>query len=384
MCDPELRSTVADALSRTMQVDLAARRAAEERVNELQATPGFAVCLAQVTLDGSLATGLRQLAALVLKQLVRAHWCEGAEGFVPPAIADAEKAAVRAMLPAGLGDGTPKIRTAVSMAIAGIAQWDWPDAWPGLMGALLAPLQAAAAVAAAESPSASPPATDDSADAVAGVLRCLEMCAAELQEEHLGEALSTLMPLLHTLVAGRRPPPRRERARAVRVLHRLLERLVSLCDDEATLRALQRGPLTQWAATVLGFLGAPPAGGGGGSADADEPDDHAFEIALLRLLRLLIVMLPRSLSAHSAVLVQPLGRQLLAALQGLEAERGAAEAEAGGGCAQCDSEGSLLGTGALVAQLLDVFSAMANSSVGHELHLTLTLTLPPLWAMSST
>jgi hypothetical protein len=45
--------------------------------------------------------------------------------------------AIRDLLPQALEDPHGKIRTAVGMAIASIASWDWPEEWPGLMGYLL-------------------------------------------------------------------------------------------------------------------------------------------------------------------------------------------------------------------------------------------------------
>lgn len=47
------------------------------------------------------------------------------------------QAAIKELLPAALEDPHGKIRTAVGMAIASIANWDWPEEWPGLMGYLL-------------------------------------------------------------------------------------------------------------------------------------------------------------------------------------------------------------------------------------------------------
>jgi hypothetical protein len=40
-----------------------------------------------------------------------------------------------------LGDPDSKIRTAVGMAIAAIASWDWPQSWPGLMEHLIASIK---------------------------------------------------------------------------------------------------------------------------------------------------------------------------------------------------------------------------------------------------
>ena len=138
---------------------------------------------------------------------------------------------------------------------------------------------------------------------MAGALRCLELCATELQEEHLGEALSTLMPLLLSLVAEANPTPRREQTRAVRVLHKLLERLCALSTgDEPAVRKLQKGPLATWAATALAALGR--------SAMEPAPSEWSLELAWVRLLRLLVSSLPRALGPHASALLQPFGALL--------------------------------------------------------------------------
>lgn len=61
------------------------------------------------------------------------HWVEGERGFVAPETPEQEKQQIRAALPAGLQDPDSKIRTAVGVVIATIANWDWPQAWPGLL-----------------------------------------------------------------------------------------------------------------------------------------------------------------------------------------------------------------------------------------------------------
>ncbi len=67
---------------------------------------------------------------------------EGERGFTPPQTSDADKAAIRDALPHGLRDANSRVRTAVGMAIAAVAAWDWPQAWPGLLEFLVASIKA--------------------------------------------------------------------------------------------------------------------------------------------------------------------------------------------------------------------------------------------------
>ena len=362
-------------LRATMEIDLATRRDAEQRVEQLKSLPGFAIALCRLTLDQiANPSEVRQLAAVLLKQFVKRHWDTDADdgggwadagdedGTAPNAgeapeivICEEEKAAVRAALPSGLTDPSTRIRTALSMAIASIAECDWPERWPSLMRELIAPLQASTAESAGGRGAAAASSTPSAA--VAGSLRCLELCAAELQEEHIEEALATLMPLLLTMVAGPNPPPRRERARAVRVLHRLLERLCMLSSgDDPSVRKLQKGPLASWAAAALAELGRSAASPTLGA-------EWSLELALLRLLRLMTCSLPRAIVPHASAVLPPLGALLLRALRALEegmydGDTGSAVTAEGA----YDSDGGGVDVAALASGLLDLLTAMAAAS----------------------
>lgn len=104
---------------------------AQLKVESQQA--GYGVVLSQIAISSQVSATLRQLAAVLLKQYVKQHWVEGDRGFQPPETSEHDKQQIRQVLPAGLMDADSKVRTAVGMAIAAIANWDWPQAWPGLM-----------------------------------------------------------------------------------------------------------------------------------------------------------------------------------------------------------------------------------------------------------
>jgi hypothetical protein len=232
-----------------------------------------------------------------------------------------------------------------------------------LMRELLLPLEAAAASDATGTGAVS--VASGSADGISGVLRCLELCAADLQEEHIADALQSLMPLLHAFITSAQPHAKRERARAVRVLHKLLERMSTLCGDAPGVRKLERGPLAEWAGLALSTLaksastslGADARDGSGGLLH-----DCSIEIALLRLIRLLVVSLPRSIAPHSEALLPALGALLLRAVQALEAEMHSTLDGASDAPAAYDSDGGVLGVSSLISCLLDVFASLAASS----------------------
>lgn len=171
------------------------------------------------------------------------------------------------------------------------------------------------------------------------------------------------------------------------VVHKLLERLTMLCADDPVLRQLQKGPLAVWASLILealaGCADAPAgvAGVAGAVAGADD-ESCALQVALVRLLRLFIQMLPRALLPNKEAILPPLGAQLLRAVR--LHERTLEAMEPGGAMglwnapSRYDSDGETEGAEALAAELLDVFSALADSSTFHRL---LTPALPDLFHM---
>jgi len=116
-------------LSHTLSPDPSTRERAEASLVEARQQPGFGVLLCNVLIDGAVAPELRQLAALVLKQYIKKHWV----GEEQPETPASDKATIRERLPNGLRDASSRVRTAAGVAVAEIAQWDWPEAWPGLM-----------------------------------------------------------------------------------------------------------------------------------------------------------------------------------------------------------------------------------------------------------
>jgi hypothetical protein len=67
------------------------------------------------------------------------HWQAGDQAHGGGVVtSEEEKAAIKALLPAGLSDPLAKTRTTSALAIASIAALDWPEHWPELTGTLVA------------------------------------------------------------------------------------------------------------------------------------------------------------------------------------------------------------------------------------------------------
>ncbi|KAL3699541.1 hypothetical protein R1sor_017563 [Riccia sorocarpa] len=122
---------------------------------------------------------------VLLKQYVKIHWQEGEKDFAAPQVPAQDKVAIRALLPQALEDPHGKIRTAVGMAIATIANSDWPEEWPDLMNYLLGFIS-------------------DRSDLnrVHGALRCLALFAGDLDDTLLPPLVPVLFPALYQIVSS--------------------------------------------------------------------------------------------------------------------------------------------------------------------------------------
>jgi hypothetical protein len=80
-----------NCLNATLDADPQIRTAAEEGLKQASLHTGYGIALAKVTVSKEMPLGLRQLAAVLLKQYVKQHWQEGEENFIPPAASSEDK-----------------------------------------------------------------------------------------------------------------------------------------------------------------------------------------------------------------------------------------------------------------------------------------------------
>ncbi|EEF47632.1 importin, putative [Ricinus communis] len=123
--------------------------------------------------------------AVLLKQFIKKHWQEGDDSFEHPAVSSEEKEVIRRLLVASLDDSHKKICTAISMAIASIAMYDWPEGWPDLMPSLLKLIS-----------------DQTNINGVNGALRCLALLSGDLDDTVVPTLIPVLFPCLHTIVSS--------------------------------------------------------------------------------------------------------------------------------------------------------------------------------------
>ncbi|KAL3138300.1 hypothetical protein ABBQ32_006113 [Trebouxia sp. C0010 RCD-2024] len=211
----ESSAAVISLLQSLLSSDAAERRSAELTLAQAVKQTGFALALVQTILQQEYDVGVRQMAAVLLKQLVKVHWAEESKHFSQPKLSDNEKAAVRHHLPQGLTDRLPKIRTGVSMAIAAIAKWDLPDVWPELLNLLMSAVT-----------------TKENHNLVDGGVRCLSLLADELGEDQVMQAVPALLPELLMIVTNNEQYRPELQRRALVILHSIANMLSNLSGQE--------------------------------------------------------------------------------------------------------------------------------------------------------
>ena len=129
------------------------------------------------------------MSGLLLKQYVDAHWSGDADKFKEPEATPKAKAAIRAMLPAGLSESISKVRNSVAYCMSAIAAWDWPEQWPELFDILTSALRATA-----------PPGSGADEFAVHGAVRVLKEFTRDLTDAQIPQvSINCKKPSMYTV-----------------------------------------------------------------------------------------------------------------------------------------------------------------------------------------
>uniref|UniRef100_A0A453RB64 Importin N-terminal domain-containing protein n=1 Tax=Aegilops tauschii subsp. strangulata TaxID=200361 RepID=A0A453RB64_AEGTS len=191
-----------DCLTATLDTAREVRAFAEESLCQASLQPGYGAALTKVTVNKEVPFGLRQLAAVLLKQFIKQHWEEDEDNFVPPVVSASEKVVIRQLLLTSLDDSNGKIRTAIGMAVAAIGQNDWPEDWPELLPFLLKLIG-----------------DQSNGNGVRGALRCLALLSDDLDDTCIPKLVPELFPSLYRIISS----PHRE---TVNLMTSMLDPLV--------------------------------------------------------------------------------------------------------------------------------------------------------------
>ncbi|XP_011077523.1 importin-9 isoform X2 [Sesamum indicum] len=267
------------------------RTFAETSLQQASLQPGYGVALAGVAANRELPFGLRQLAAVLLKQYIKKHWNEDEEGFEHPVVARNEKASIRGLLLALLDDPYKKMCTAVSVAVSTIAQYDWPDDWPELLPFLLSLIN-----------------DQTKLNAVHGALRCLVLISSDMDDKMVPKIVPVLFPCLHTIVSSPQVYDKCLRSRALSIVYNCTSMLGVMSGVYKTETSSLMLPMLQpWMEQFSSILRHP--------VPSEDPDDWSIRMEVLKCLNQFIQNFPAIAETHFVVIVGPLWHTFVSSLE---------------------------------------------------------------------
>ncbi|KAG9395233.1 Importin-9 [Carpediemonas membranifera] len=307
------------------------RNAAQEAIEHFSLNESFPISLIEVLLDQGCDLALRQFAGVLLKRYIELHWCKLDRCFVEPETSPATKQLVRQSILTAIVDPVSRIQTAASVAVAGIARWDWPDEWPDLISTLAAMLQ-----------------NGDSAH-VTGVIRCLDVIMADISDIQVRHVLNSFHdPLREIFMAPGTPSD--VKARIIRIMGNLLEVMAAFLAVYDDMERVISTVLSAWTPLICGILCQPDL------ADT-APGASAARASL---------MIAALESECPDVVIQPLADIFRACVAGLEAVTRPYTGLVDDGMTQLyDNEGVSVGPSAVVGETLAlILDCFARPSIG--------------------
>ncbi|CAI0458769.1 unnamed protein product [Linum tenue] len=256
-----------NCLSATLDPNPEVRNFAETSLNQASLQPGFGGALSRVAANRDLSLGLP---AVLLKQFIRKHW----EGDEDVTVSVEEKGVIRRNLLASTDDSHRKICTAISMAIASIAAYDWPENWPELLPSLLTLIK-----------------DQSNMTRVQGALRCLALLSADLDD--------TVVPTLTYNMYLR--------SKALSIVYSCVSVIgvMSGVYKKETM-ALMAPMLKPWMDQFAIILGQP--------LQPEDPDDWSMRMEVLKCLNQLIQNFQTLAEGEFMIVVEPLWQTFVSAV----------------------------------------------------------------------
>lgn len=141
---------LARVLAACLSADAGERSAAEAALKQHEAVPGLVVALLRVCMRPDADMGVRQVAAIQFKNTVKRRWGSEEDAADAPALAEADRAAVRANLLEALMAAPHAVQVQLGDAFKAVAYADYPERWPALLPAVQEALAQAAGVGAGD------------------------------------------------------------------------------------------------------------------------------------------------------------------------------------------------------------------------------------------
>ncbi|THU58040.1 hypothetical protein C4D60_Mb03t09960 [Musa balbisiana] len=294
-----------DCLSATLDTTRDIRSFAEASLQQASSQPGFGAALSKIMVNKEISFGLRQislslfivrlnflhLAAVLLKQFIKQHWQEDEENFVHPVVSPEEKAAIRQHLLPCLDDSHGKIRTAVSMAVASIAQYDWPEDWPELLPFLLKLISG-----------------ENNINGVHGSLRCLALLSDDLDDTLVPKLVPSLFPYLHTIISSSHLYEKSLRAKALSVVHSCVSVLGTMSGLYKTETIAMMMPMLSSLMEQFSIILQDPL-------QSEDPDDWSLRMEVLKCLLQFVQNISNLSETQFSVILAPLWQTFISSLK---------------------------------------------------------------------
>ncbi|XP_004490293.1 uncharacterized protein [Cicer arietinum] len=326
-------------LSATLDPNQEVRCFAEASLDQASRQPGFGSALSKVVANKELALGLRQLAAVLLKQLVKKHWQEDEDSFEPPVVSGDEKETIRRILLLTLDDPHRKICTAIGMAVASIAVYDWPESWPDLLPFLLNLIK-----------------NQTNLNGVHGAMKCLVLLSADLDDRMVPTLIPTLFPSLLTIVSSPQIYDTYLRTKALSIVYSctsMLGAISGVYNEETT--SLVVPLLKPWMEQFSSILKIP--------VQSENPDDWSVRMEVLKCLNQFIQNFSSLIKSEFEVVLGPLWSTFVSSLRVYEQAsiEGTEDSYEG----RYDSDGSEISLESFVIQLFELLlTIVGNSRLG--------------------
>ncbi|TYK09061.1 importin-9 isoform X1 [Cucumis melo var. makuwa] len=280
-----------NCLSATLDPNHEVRSFAEASLNQASLQPGFGVALSKVAANRELPVGLRQISFVIA--VLNTAYCyeEGDELFEHPAVSIDEKAVIRKLLLFTLDDSHRKICTAISMAVASIATYDWPEEWPELLPCLLDLMN-----------------NRINMNGVHGGLRCLALLSGELDCEMIPRLVPALFPHLLSIVSSPEMYDKYLQTKALSVVYSCISMLgvMSGVYKEET-SALVMPMLKPWMEQFSIILGHP--------VQSEDPDDWSIRMEVLKCMNQFFQNFPSFAESDVTIILQSVWQTFVSSLE---------------------------------------------------------------------
>ncbi|XP_038707498.1 importin-9 [Tripterygium wilfordii] len=279
-----------NCLSATLDANQEVRSFAEASLHQASLQPGFGGALSKVAANREISLGLRQLAAVLLKHFIKKHWQEGSESFEHPPVSSEEKAVIRRILLLSLDDCHRKISTAISIAVASIAVYEWREEWPDLLPFLLKLIN-----------------DQTNLNGVHGALRCLALLSGELDDTVVPKLVPVLFPCLHNIISSSQAYDKYLRAKALSIVYSCISMLGTMSGvyKEETI-ALITPIIKPWMDQFSNVLITP--------VQPEDPDDWTMRMEVLKCLNQTVQNFPSVAETEVMVIVGPLWQTFVSSL----------------------------------------------------------------------